>query len=131
MNQLSPIFAALGDPVRLAIVDRLLLDGERSAGQIAQIAPSSPPACSRQLKVLREAGLVAQRTDRQRRLYSARPEAVRQISAWTINHREFWEASLDRLEHAMNKELKADGAPGNHKTFCCVTENRVRLRHAA
>ena len=109
MNQLSPIFAALGDPVRFAIVDRLLLDGELSAGQIADIAPISPPAFSRHLKVLREAGLVAQRTDRQRRLYSARPEAVRQISAWTINHREFWEASLDRLEHAMNKELKADG----------------------
>ncbi len=109
MNQLSPIFAALGDPTRFAIVDRLLQDGELSAGEIAEIAPISPPAFSRHLKVLREAGLVEQRTDRQRRLYSVRPEAVRQISAWTINHREFWETSLGRLEQVLNKEMKTDG----------------------
>ncbi len=106
MEQLSPIFAALGDPTRFAIVDRLLQEGELSAGDIADTAPISSPAFSRHLKVLREAGLVEQRTDKQRRLYSVRPEAVRQISAWIITYREFWETSFDRLEHALNADTK-------------------------
>ncbi len=87
MNQLSPIFAALGDPTRFAIVDRLLREGELSAGEIAETAPISSPAFSRHLKVLRGAGLLEQRVDRQRRLYSVRPEAVQRISAWTLTMR--------------------------------------------
>lgn len=105
MNQLPPIFAALGDPTRFAIVDRLLREGELSAGQISDAAPISPPAFSRHLKVLREAGIIDQRVDKQRRLYSVRPAAVSRISAWTMGYREFWDASLDRLESAINQEL--------------------------
>lgn len=109
MDHLAPLFSALGDPTRFAIVDRLLREGELSAGQISDSAPISSPAFSRHLKLLREAGLVQQRTDRQRRLYSVRPEAVRRISAWTLTHREFWESSLDRLESALEQEMKKDG----------------------
>jgi len=97
MTQLSPIFAALGDPTRFAIVDRLLNEGELSAGDIVETAPISAPAFSRHLKVLREAGILEQRTDKQKRLYSVRPEAVQKISVWTMDHRQFWENSLDRL----------------------------------
>ena len=109
MDQLSAVFSALGDPTRFAIVDRLLREGELSAGEISASATISPPAFSRHFKLLREAGLVRQRTDRQRRLYSVRPEAVRQISEWTLSHRDFWEASLDRLESALEQEMKNDG----------------------
>lgn len=109
MDQLAPLFSALGDPTRFAIVDRLLREGELSAGQISDSAPISSPAFSRHLKLLREAGLVQQRTDRQRRLYSVRPEAVRRISEWTLTHREFWESSLNRLEAALEQEMKKDG----------------------
>ena len=105
MNQLAPVFSALGDPTRFAIVDRLLREGELSAGEISKTAPISSPAFSRHLKLLREAGLIQQRTDRQRRLYSVRPEAVRRISEWTLSHREFWESSLDRLEAALDREI--------------------------
>ncbi|MEM8917555.1 MAG: metalloregulator ArsR/SmtB family transcription factor [Pseudomonadota bacterium] len=109
MNQLSPVFSALGDPTRFAIVDRLLREGELSAGEISTSAAISPPAFSRHLKLLREAGLIRQRTDRQRRLYSVRPETVRQIAAWTMTYREFWEGSLDRLETALEQEMKNNG----------------------
>ena len=98
MTQLTSVFAALGDPTRFAIVDRLLNEGELSAGDIAETAPISPPAFSRHLKLLREVGLLEQRTDKQKRIYSVRPEAVKQISIWVMDHRKFWENSLDRLE---------------------------------
>ncbi len=105
MNALATTFAALGDPTRFAIVERLLREGELSAGQIQQDAVISAPAISRHLKVLREAGVIEQRIDAQRRLYCVRPEAVQEITAWTMSHREFWQASLDRLANALEREM--------------------------
>ena len=104
MESLSPLFAALGDPTRFAVVDRLLRDGELSAGQIAEVAPISLPAFSRHLKVLREAGIISQRTAKQHRMYAVCPDAVQKISVWALSYREFWETSLDRLEQALDIE---------------------------
>lgn len=105
IQPLASAFAALGDPVRLEIVERLMSRGETSAGALQEGFGISPPAVSRHLKVLREAGIVRQRVDAQRRLYSVRPEAVQAIGAWTMSHREFWQASLDRLEAALETEV--------------------------
>lgn len=105
MHRLATTFAALGDPTRFAIVERLLRQGELSAGALQHDAVISPPAFSRHLKVLRQAGLLSQRIDAQRRLYSVRPEAVEAISAWTMSHRAFWQASLDRLEKLLEREM--------------------------
>ncbi len=106
MNQLATTFAALGDSTRFAIVERLLTEGELSAGSLQEGTGISAPAVSRHLKVLRNAGVIEQRIDKQRRLYTARPQAVQAVAAWTISHREFWETSLSRLEAALNEEMK-------------------------
>ncbi|MFT5870077.1 MAG: DNA-binding transcriptional ArsR family regulator [Paracoccaceae bacterium] len=104
MSNLSTTFAALGDATRFAIVERLLIEGELPAGKLQSVGQISGPAISRHLKVLRVAGIVEQRIDKQRRMYSVRPEAVQAIGAWTISHREFWQGSLDRLEQALMQE---------------------------
>jgi DNA-binding transcriptional ArsR family regulator len=88
-------------------VDRLLKEGELSAGELLEGGPMSAPAFSHHFKVLREAGIVHQRVDRQRRMYSVRPEAVRAIGEWTLSFRDFWQGSLDRLEAALNKGGKS------------------------
>ncbi len=106
MSQLPATFAALGDATRFAIDERLLKEGELSAGRLQEDTEISPPAISRHLKVLRQAGIVEQRIDKQRRIYSVRPQAVEAISAWTMSHREFWQSSLDRLERALMRECK-------------------------
>jgi DNA-binding transcriptional ArsR family regulator len=62
-------FSALGDENRRAIL-RLLVDGERSVGQLAASMPISRPAVSRHLRLLREAGLVRERAEGTRRLYA-------------------------------------------------------------
>jgi DNA-binding transcriptional ArsR family regulator len=105
MTDLSTTFAALGDPIRFAIVERLLRQGQLSAGELQEGTDITAPAISRHLKVLRQAGLLEQSVDKQRRLYSVRPQAVEAISAWTMSHREFWQASLDRLERALDREI--------------------------
>ena len=106
MTDLSGTFAALGDSTRFAIVERLLNEGELSAGTLQEGLVISPPAISRHLKLLRSAGVIHQRIDRQRRMYSVRPEAVQTIGAWTMSHRDYWQSSLDRLERALLQESR-------------------------
>ncbi|MGR3661043.1 MAG: ArsR/SmtB family transcription factor [Paracoccaceae bacterium] len=101
MPALSDTFAALGDATRFAIVERLLEKGELPAGELQDVGSVSPPAISRHLKVLREAGILQQRVDKQRRMYSVRPEAVQAINDWAMTYREFWQGSLDRLGVAL------------------------------
>ncbi|MEL6646845.1 MAG: metalloregulator ArsR/SmtB family transcription factor [Pseudomonadota bacterium] len=98
MTTLIQKFTALSDATRLSVVERLMSEGELPAGAIVAQADMSAPAMSRHLKVLREAGLVHQRIEGTKRLYSVRPEAMRAIADWTMDHKKFWDASLDRLE---------------------------------
>ncbi|MEW7008294.1 MULTISPECIES: ArsR/SmtB family transcription factor [unclassified Lentilitoribacter] len=111
MQNLSNTFSALGDKTRFAVVEQLLNEGELSVNDLQKNTTISPPAFSRHLKVLREAGVIQQRIDKQRRIYSVRPAAVQAIHRWVIDHQEFWQASVDRLEDALNsfnpeKDLK-------------------------
>jgi DNA-binding transcriptional ArsR family regulator len=72
-------FDALGDPNRRAIVERLR-GGDCSVQELADALPISRPAVSRHLRLLKEAGLVADRAEGTRRLYrlhDAGIEAVR------------------------------------------------------
>jgi len=105
MPALPDVFAALGEATRFAIVERLLKEGALSAGEIQRGAGLSPPAVSRHLRVLHDAGLLDRRVARQSRIYSVRPSAVEGICAWAMSHREFWQASLARLERALTEEM--------------------------
>lgn len=108
MTSLTKTFAALADDTRLAMVERLMQQGELPAGALADIAPISGPAVSRHLKVLREAGLVTARINGAQRLYSVRPEALQSISRWTGSHLDFWQPGLDRLEAHLAAQDKQD-----------------------
>jgi DNA-binding transcriptional ArsR family regulator len=68
-------FVALGDPNRRAIVE-LLQPGERSVREIADELPISRPAVSQHLRVLREAGLVAEEVRGTRHVYRLHDEGV-------------------------------------------------------
>ena len=104
MTNLTTTFSALSDETRLSIVERLMSQGELPAGDLVNDAGISGPAISRHLKVLRQAGLIEQRAEGNKRLYSVRPEAMRAIADWTMDHRKFWEAGLDRLEGFLSEE---------------------------
>lgn len=106
MTDLTNTFAALGNSTRFAIVERLLKDGELAAGDLRGVGEISPPALSRHFKVLLDAGILNQRVDKQRRMYSVRPEAVRAISEWSMSYRKLWDGSFDRLERALKREVR-------------------------
>ena len=104
---LPAVFGALSDPIRLAIVERLLREGERSAGEIAEPFPVSKPAISKHLRVLEQAGLIERRVERQWRVCRVRPEAIRAVDDWMTTYRAFWEGSFDRLETQLAAQSKA------------------------
>ena len=96
MTSLPDVFGALADPTRLAIVERLLAEGERSAGEIAAPFPMSKPAISKHLRVLENAGLIERRVERQWRMVRVRSEALRTVDRWVARHRRFWAPPADR-----------------------------------
>src|SRR3954469_9402120 len=72
------VFEAVAQPKRREIL-RLLASGERTAGDIAGNFAVTQPAISQHLKVLKEAGLVNERRDGTRRLYSVRPQGLEDL----------------------------------------------------
>src|SRR3954465_6670735 len=69
------VFEAIAQPTRREIL-RLLAGGERTAGAVVSHFSLSQPAISQHLKVLRETGLVNERREGTRRLYSVRAEGM-------------------------------------------------------
>lgn len=114
-EQLDTIFSALSDPTRREILSRLA-GGEAQVGAIATQFRISPPAISRHLKVLEEAGLVVRRIEAQRRIISLNPDALRQASRWVDRYRRFWEGSLDRLETLLADEGDLGRSPPNKES---------------
>ena len=96
--QLDNLFAALADPTRRAIVERLLAGGELSVGDVAVPFDISTPAISRHLQVLERAGLIERRTERQWRFVRMRADALAPVENWLSRQRRHWAAALDRLE---------------------------------
>ena len=97
-------FAALADPTRRAIVERLLAEGEKTVGDVARPFDISAPAITRHLQVLESAGLIEKRIDRQFRMVRARPEALRPVGSWFERQQRHWSDAFDRLEAVIAAE---------------------------
>jgi DNA-binding transcriptional ArsR family regulator len=96
-DHLSVTFAALADPTRRAILERLS-SGAASVTDLAAPFDMSLPAVSKHLKVLERAGLVARSRDAQRRPCRLDGRPLREAASWVQQYRRFWEQSFDRLE---------------------------------
>lgn len=103
-DRLNMTFAALADPTRRAILARLAA-GEASVGDLAEPFEISPPAISRHLKVLEQAGLIERKVDAQWRRCKLTPEPLAQAADWIEAYRDFWEARFDDLEKFLKTEL--------------------------
>ena len=101
---LDPLFSALADPTRRAIVERLLAEGDKTVGEIAKPFRVSAPAITRHLQVLESAGLIEKRVERQFRVVRARPEALRPLGAWYERQQRHWSDAFDRLEAVIAAE---------------------------
>src|SRR3569832_2560110 len=97
MSVMVSAFAIGAEPNRRAIRS-FLLSSERSGGEIERELGLPQPAVSKHLRVLRDAGFVASRSEAQRRVYQLRPEPLMELDAWLVPFRRFWSKHLDALE---------------------------------
>lgn len=109
LQSLSQSFAALGDPTRLAIVNRLASQGELTVQEIAAPFAMSLPAISQHLKVLERAGLIARGSVGQKRPCRLNVERLTETARWFDHTRAAWATRFDRLENFLASiETKGD-----------------------
>jgi DNA-binding transcriptional ArsR family regulator len=94
------VLRALAEPRRRAIL-RLVRDEPRAVGEIAEHFDITQQAVSQHLQVLKDAGLVAVRKERQRRLYLVRPDGLESLESFLA---ELWPAALERLKQALESD---------------------------
>jgi DNA-binding transcriptional ArsR family regulator len=110
MHDLDPIFDALADGTRRAILARLAL-GETSVGALSEPFPISAPAISRHLKVLEGAGLISNtRVGKQRFCRLNRPRLAL-ANAWIGELTAATEAQFDRLDAYLKTLTPPTGSP--------------------
>ena len=96
-DPLSLVFAALADPTRRAILERLA-HGEATVNQLAEPFAMTQQAVSKHLKVLERAGLISRGRTAQWRPCRLDAGPLTDVSDWIEVYRRFWEQSLDRLD---------------------------------
>ena len=112
-DQLSTTFAALTDPTRRAILERLL-KGDASVAELAEPFPMTTRAVSKHIGVLEAAGLVTRCRDAQRRPSRIRAEPLAQVDAWLERYRRLWHGRFRRLDDRLAKLQTKGGAGDNN-----------------
>ena len=102
---LDAVFAALAHPIRRAMIERLS-EGDCPVGELGMPHGVSPPAISRHLRVLEDAGLLEQTPEGRIRRCSLHARPLSAAFAWIVQYRLFWEETLD----ALAKKLEGDKA---------------------
>jgi DNA-binding transcriptional ArsR family regulator len=102
VDPLSMTLAALADPTRRAIVEKLA-NGAATVNTLAEPLKMSLPGVSKHLKVLRKAGLVVQGRDAQRRPCRLNPERLQAVANWAERFRRNWEESFERLDEYLSE----------------------------
>jgi DNA-binding transcriptional ArsR family regulator len=96
----------LADPTRRQVFERLR-HGPRPVNLLAQGLPVSRPAVSQHLKVLKDAGLVEERSEGVRRIYSLRKEGLRELREWLDS---FWGDALEAFRLEAERSHKTRGS---------------------
>lgn len=100
VDQLSATFAALGDPTRRAILERLVA-GEATVNELAEPFPITVQAVSKHLRVLERAGLIERRREAQLRPSRLRGQGLGDAAQWLDRYRGFWTDSFDDLDRRL------------------------------
>ncbi len=107
LASMNAVLHAISDPSRRAVLGRLS-HGPTTVTELAALLPIARPGVSRHLRVLREAGLVEVRNDAQRRVYSLRPAALKDLDRWLEPYRAMWEQRLGALHTEVARGKKGN-----------------------
>ena len=99
-SELTRTFAALADPTRRAILQRLA-EGEATVNELAEPFPITVQAVSRHLKVLESAGLITRGRSAQLRPSRLQGAPLKEAVEWLESYRRFWQEGFDRLDERL------------------------------
>jgi DNA-binding transcriptional ArsR family regulator len=102
-NSLDAVFAALADPTRRAIAERLAA-GPASMSELAEPFDVTLPAIVKQLAVLEHAGLVEHEKDGRVRYFALVPDPLDAVADWLRHYGEFWSDRFDGLHRYLRAE---------------------------
>ena len=107
----SETFAALADPVRLRIVERLR-GSDATVSDLSAELGVAMPSMSKHLNVLQQAGFVTRHVEAQRRRCSLDPEGFGRLAEWMRHYEAVWAGRLSRHETLLDDAEPAGGAGG-------------------
>ena len=115
-EDLSLTFAALADPTRRAILERLAL-GDATVSELAEPFALTQQAVSKHLKVLERAGLISRSRAAQTRPCQLETGRLDSAADWIGRHRQLWEERYDRLdEHLAALRRRPEDEPKERGT---------------
>jgi len=132
VDRLGTTFAALSDPTRRAMIERLS-HGPASVHGLTEPFALSQQMISKHIAYLVRARIVIKTKRGRESVCTLRPEAIKTVRDWAFNYRRFWEESFDKLDAVVNqmkkdqmkkeearddkKHGKRNRADGRHKNF--------------
>jgi DNA-binding transcriptional ArsR family regulator len=111
VDTLGTTFAALSDPTRRAMIERLAI-GPASVHQLTEPFPLSQQMISKHIAYLVRARIVVKTKHGRESVCALRQEAIKTVSDWAFSYRRFWEESLDKLDVVVNQMKKEEGRDG-------------------
>ena len=110
-EKLTAVFAALADPTRRRILERLRRQGECPVTTLARPFRMSLPAISKHLRVLEDARLIKRRRDGRVHHISASHDGLKEAQRWIARYAEFWEAQFDALDEILKSQPRKEEEP--------------------
>jgi DNA-binding transcriptional ArsR family regulator len=104
LTRTAPLFAALGDPVRLAMVARLCTDGPLPTISLKQGTPVSRQAVTKHLRMLEDAGLVQSQRVGRDRLWQIETRQLTEVRRYLDQISAQWDATVERLRRFVEDE---------------------------
>ena len=111
------VFAAVADPTRRSILERLRGEGALSLTSLSERLPISRQAVTKHLDVLEKAGLLRKRVEGRERLHELDAEPLREVDDWLEPYSAAWDDRLERMRIHLDGDGdgKHDGdRDGNH-----------------
>src|SRR5258708_28886933 len=112
VNKLDTTFAALSDPTRRAMIERLS-HGPASVRGLTEPFALSQQMISKHIACLVRARIVIKTKRGRESVCTLTPEAIKTVSGWAIHYRRFWEESFDKLDVVVNQMKTTEARDGN------------------